>query len=160
MDLRSLPEPELGIVGALSRGPRDEVEEKLAALWSEILGINKKLLTVDADFFESGGHSLKAALLAAKIHKTCHVNVPLTEIFTTPTIRGLAAYIKEAEADKYISIGKTKKKEYYALSSAQKRLYFLHRMDREGVAYNIPSISILEGEIHKDRLENIFIKLV
>jgi amino acid adenylation domain-containing protein len=160
VDRRSLPEPEIVINEGQSQGPRDEVETKITALWAEVLGIEKNILNINSDFFELGGHSLKAALLISKIHKTFDVNIPLTEIFTSPTIKELAAYIKEAVKDKYISIEPTEKKEYHALSSAQKRLYVLYQMDEEGIGYNIPSFLLLEGSPDKDRLDEISRKLI
>ncbi|HLP58561.1 MAG TPA: amino acid adenylation domain-containing protein, partial [Candidatus Deferrimicrobium sp.] len=155
IDVRALPEPSIEKEGAF-QAPRDNVEEKMASLWAEVLGIPKKALNIDADFFQMGGHSLKATLLAAKIHKTFQVNVSLTEIFKTPTIRGLANYINAAVKDRYVSLEPAEKKEYYRLSSAQKRLYVLQQMDRQGVGYNIPSFSLLTGEIDKDRIEHTF----
>ncbi|MCP5104635.1 MAG: hypothetical protein GY950_14715, partial [bacterium] len=60
---------------------------------SEVLGIPVGSVGITADFFQSGGHSLKATMLTAKIHKVFHVKIPLTEIFQRPTIRELAQYI-------------------------------------------------------------------
>jgi amino acid adenylation domain-containing protein len=59
IDRRSLPEP--GFRGSgIYVGPEDEVEEKLAELWSEVLGMEKGLIGINSNFFELGGHSLKA----------------------------------------------------------------------------------------------------
>ncbi len=160
IDLRALPEPRLES-GFGYTAPRDEVEEKLVGLWAEVLGIEENKISIDANFFELGGHSLKATLLAAKIHKKFQVKVLLGEIFKTPFIRGLAVTIKEAAREKYISLEHTEKKDYYALSPAQKRLYVLQQMDEQGggIAYNIPSLWSLEGDVDKSRFEDIFRKL-
>ncbi|MCX6579065.1 MAG: amino acid adenylation domain-containing protein [Candidatus Aminicenantes bacterium] len=159
VDRRALPRPGLK-AGESYNAPENEIEKKLVELWSEILGRDalhrsqlQLMIGIDDNFFELGGHSLKATILASKIHKAFHVSVPLAEIFKTPTIRGLANYFKAAVKDRYVSIEPVEKKAYYALSSAQKRLYILHQMDEQGVGYNIPAFSILEGEIDKDRLE-------
>ncbi len=160
VDRSALPEP--GIVAAADqyRAPRDGIEEKLAALWADILNIEKDTISIDSDFFALGGHSLKATLLISKIHKTFNVSVSLTMIFKNPCIRGLAAYIKEAAKDKYISIESVERKEYYTLSSAQGRLYVLQQMDEQGIGYNIPSLWNVEGNIDKDRLEDTFRQLI
>ncbi|MGE5340424.1 MAG: amino acid adenylation domain-containing protein [Candidatus Omnitrophota bacterium] len=159
LDRKSLPFFEMKV----SRGyiaPGNAIEEKLAELWSDILGRRKELIGVTDNFFELGGHSLKATILISKIQKLFHVNIPLGEIFKTSTIRGLSDYIKESVKETYISIESVEKKEYYPLSSAQKRLYVLHQMDEKGISYNIPSFFILEGELDKNRFEQTFKRLI
>jgi len=161
VDRKALPEPgekepDRGILA-----PRDEVEEKLTVLWAEVLGIAKGMMDIDSNFFQLGGHSLKAIALISRIYKTFEVKVPLVEIFRTPTIRELAAYIrKEALLDKFISLQPTEKREYYMPSSAQKRLYFIHQLDSDGTGYNIPLFVTLEGVLDSKRLEFDFKKLI
>ena len=87
-------------------------EEKLAEIWSEVLSVKKTQISIDANFFESGGHSLKATVMASRIHKALDVPVPLAEIFKTPTIRGLAKYIRAAARDKYIAIQPVEERDY------------------------------------------------
>ncbi|MCP5054374.1 MAG: hypothetical protein GY940_44820, partial [bacterium] len=159
IDRKALPEPGIKTGGGYVP-PSNTLEEKLAGIWAGVLALEKEQIGIRDNFFQLGGHSLKATLLVSQIHQTLNVNVPLTDLFSDPTIRGLAAYIKEAAAEKYTSIVPVEKKEYYALSSAQKRLYVLHRLDKQGLGYNIPSVSILAGQIHKDRLENALLKLI
>ncbi|UCH94493.1 MAG: amino acid adenylation domain-containing protein, partial [Candidatus Aminicenantes bacterium] len=79
--------------------PRDQVEVELAALWSEVLNIEKP--GIDDNFFELGGHSLKATVLMSKIHKTFNIKIPLAELFKTPFIRGISSYIKKAAKNKF-----------------------------------------------------------
>ncbi|MCU0289441.1 MAG: phosphopantetheine-binding protein, partial [Acidobacteria bacterium] len=52
--------------------------------------LDQTLIGIDDNFFHLGGHSLKATILVSKIHKIFQVNVPLAEIFKTPTIRNLS----------------------------------------------------------------------
>ncbi|HLP62581.1 MAG TPA: amino acid adenylation domain-containing protein [Candidatus Deferrimicrobium sp.] len=160
IDLGALPAPRLE-AGDGFTAPRDDIEEKLAGLWAEVLGIEKSKISIDANFFELGGHSLKATLLAAKIHKKFQVKLSLAEIFKSPFIKGLAIVIKEAAREKYISLAPVEKKDYYELSPAQKRLYILQQMDEQGrgIAYNIPSLWHLEGAVDKNRFADVFRKL-
>ncbi|MFC2146220.1 amino acid adenylation domain-containing protein, partial [Acidobacteriota bacterium] len=164
VDRKALPEPDLLPGESQYTAPRDEVEIKMVALWADVLGMEKELIGIDMDFFELGGHSLRATTLAAKIHKTFDVSVPLLEIFTNPTIRGLGAYIKEAAAAKHISIESIEKREYYPSSPAQKRIYVLQQMDGYdegmGTVYNIPAVWTLEGDVNKNRLEETFNQLI
>ena len=140
--------------------PRNAVERSLVSIWSEVLGIKKEVIGIDADFFEIGGHSLKATILVSRIHKELNVKVPLKEIFKSPSIRKISAYIQGAEKEKYAVIEPAEKKEYYVLSSAQKRLYVLQRLDPGSAAYNMLSIVPLEKDIDVERLEETFRKLI
>ncbi|MDQ1351194.1 MAG: tyrocidine synthetase, partial [Acidobacteriota bacterium] len=153
LDRKALPKPELKLVESYI-APRDEIEKKLAVLWSEVLGVTS--IGIDDNFFRLGGHSLKATILISKIHKEFDASIPLSKIFITPTIRDLANYIKLSVKNKYVSIEPVEKKEYYALSSSQKRLYVLYQMGLRGIEYNLPFFAILEGEIDKNKFENTF----
>ncbi len=167
IDRKALPAPGITI-GKDYTAPRDEREKKLVEIWSEVLGhtgtpsesMKYPGIDIDDNFFELGGHSLRAAVAASKIHKAFNIKIPLGVIFKTPTIRGLAAYIKEARPDKYTSIAPAEKKQYYRLSSSQERLYMLQQMKTEAVIYNMPGVFLLEGKINREKLEQIFYKLI
>jgi amino acid adenylation domain-containing protein len=92
IDRDALPPPEI-IAEGQYKAPRDEIETKLAAIWSEILGVEKDIISIDADFFRLGGHSLKANVLASRIRKEFNTAVPLIEVFKNPSIESLAQYI-------------------------------------------------------------------
>ncbi|NIM14289.1 MAG: AMP-binding protein, partial [Candidatus Aminicenantes bacterium] len=140
--------------------PRDLLEERLAGIWAQLYGMDKSEIGIDTNFFDFGGHSLKASLLAAKIHQEFNARVPLVEIFRHPTIRELAGYITQSLEDKYIPIKPTETKEFYRVSSAQKRLYMLHQLNPESTVYNGPLIMILEGWVDKKRLGMSFERLI
>jgi thioesterase domain-containing protein/acyl carrier protein len=73
---------------ASSTPPRNEVEQKLAALWEEVLGV--KQIGVHDRFFELGGHSLLAVRLLAKIEKTFERKLPVSSVFQHPTVAQLS----------------------------------------------------------------------
>ncbi|UCH95458.1 MAG: amino acid adenylation domain-containing protein [Candidatus Aminicenantes bacterium] len=161
IDRKALPAPERGNVPVDFTGPRDDIEMQLVEIWSEVLGISKEKISIDANFFHLGGHSLKVTVLASRIHKEFNINVPLSEIFKTPHIRGLASYIKEMARSNYVPVEPVEKKEYYYLSSAQRRLYILQQMDAEkGIAYNIPSVWQVQGELDTEKFAGVFLRLV
>jgi tyrocidine synthetase-3 len=166
IDRRALPKPE-SKVSESYMAPRNEIEKKMVELWSETLGRDqlhtsqlKTSIGIDEDFFDLGGHSLKATILVSKIHKTLNLKLPLEEIFRTPTIRELAEYLTGAGEDTFISLGLAEKKEFYPLSSGQKRLYLIQKMDLNSTAYNMPELYISEEEPDKERLKTTFIKLI
>lgn len=77
--------------------PANEVEEKIAKIWEELLGMPK--LSVTSSFFTLGGNSLLAIQIIARLRKEFEVDVPLTMIFEAATIRGLAEAIMQLRLD-------------------------------------------------------------
>jgi len=159
VDRKALPVPGIK-AGDNYEAPRDGIEKKLVGLWSETLNVEKEKISINDNFFHLGGHSLKATILAARIHKELKVNVPLAEIFKTSHIRGLAAFIKNTETQRFFSIGIVEKKEYYILSLAQRRLSILQRMAENGIAYNMPSVWQLTGDLNREKFAAVFRQLV
>jgi amino acid adenylation domain-containing protein len=158
-DRKLLPAPGIQEQGAAA-APGDNTEKKLQDIWAGVLGIEKGKIGIHDNFFHLGGHSLKATILAARIHKELAVKIPLAEIFMTPFIRGLAAYVKKAGKQKFFSIKPVEKKEYYILSSAQRRLFVLQQMDEQGIGYNMSSTWQVEGNLEKEKLEAVFQQLI
>ncbi|MCU0288412.1 MAG: condensation domain-containing protein, partial [Acidobacteria bacterium] len=140
--------------------PTNEIEKKLTVIWSEILGIKEEIIGIDGGFFTLGGHSLKATILTSRVHKELNVLLPLVEIFKTPTVRGLATYIKNMTRQNYIGIEPVEKKEYYPLSSAQKRLFILQQMEPGNVSYNMPTVIPITDNIDIEKFELIFKQLI
>ncbi|MGI0536137.1 hypothetical protein KFD70_28950, partial [Bacillus pfraonensis] len=104
LDRKSLPEPDImSNRGALVL-PRNEIEESLSKIWSEVLGIEN--IGIDDNFFKMGGHSLKATVLVSKIHKELEKEIPLKELFRLPTIRELGGFISDVKESMYLSIEK------------------------------------------------------
>jgi amino acid adenylation domain-containing protein len=159
IDRKSLPEPDGNInTGIEYIAPTDEVEEKLVLLWQDILGIEK--VGIIDNFFDLGGHSLKATTLVSRIHKEFNVEFPLREVFNLPTIIEMAEYIKNVREIIYSSIQPVEKRGYYPMSSAQKRLYILDQFDNAGTAYNMPSIWVVNGKLDVARFEWSFRELI
>ncbi|NIM91686.1 MAG: hypothetical protein GTO17_12160, partial [Candidatus Aminicenantes bacterium] len=88
------------------------------------------------------------------------VKLPLAEIFKTPTIRHLSEYIKGEERYEYLPVEAAEKKDYYVLSSQQKRLYILQQMKEDNISYNLPVVVRLEGELNKEKFEKVFMELI
>jgi amino acid adenylation domain-containing protein len=160
LDRSALPDPQRGSGGDEYVGPRDRTEEKLVEIWSSILNLQPEQIGIFANFFGLGGHSLNATVMAARIHKLFEVKIPLSEIFKTPSIRAIGDYIKAAGRSEYCAVRPVEKREYYHLSSAQKRVFVLQQMDEIGVVYNIPVVTRLQGDLDKDHLEKVFRKII
>ncbi|MCP4154978.1 MAG: AMP-binding protein, partial [bacterium] len=166
VDKRALPEPAAAHDKHTYEAPEGETEIKLAEMWAGVLGhtttgkTEHRPIGRNDDFFRIGGHSLKATILSTKIHRLFNVRVPLTEIFKMSTLNAMARYIMEAGTETYNTLAPAEKKNYYPLSAAQKRIYILQLIGGGVTAYNIPVISVLEGEVNPRRLEEVFAKLV
>ncbi|MFC8148507.1 bacitracin non-ribosomal peptide synthetase BacC [Bacillus paralicheniformis] len=158
IDRKALPEPSGTISEATYEAPRNRTEEKLVSIWEDVLEIEN--IGISHNFFELGGHSLKAAALTAKLHKEMKVEVPLRQLFETPTIKDIADFIESMKESPYASIAQAEEKEYYALSSAQRRLYILNQIEPGGLSYNMPFAMKIAGDFDVDRFEDAFRQLI
>lgn len=95
---KGLPDPEL-ITGDDYEGPANEVEEKLVALWADVLKTGRDKISVASDFFKLGGHSLNAMILVNRIEKKFDRNIPLKMFYHISTVREIAQYINAFTAD-------------------------------------------------------------
>jgi amino acid adenylation domain-containing protein/non-ribosomal peptide synthase protein (TIGR01720 family) len=160
LDRRGLPEPQMGRDEGRSLPPEDEVEVALVEIWSRILRLERAEISTTSNFFELGGHSLLGNIMLSRIHKELNARLTLQEIFETPTIKGLAALIRQARVERYASLEAMEVKEYYELSSSQKRLFVLQQFDLENIGYNMLQAFRLEGPVDRSRLDDTFRELI
>ena len=159
IDRKALPVPD----GKLQTGteyvaPRNTMEATLTEIWQEVLGL--KQIGVKDNFFDLGGNSLKAMNLVANLSKGINVNTMLRDVFSYPTIEQMAFFILEKEQELYIPIPVAAKRDYYPLSSAQKRMYILSQMEGNDVAYNIPFILEIEGPLKREKVNSALKQLI
>jgi amino acid adenylation domain-containing protein len=137
--------------------PRDPVEELLAGVWEEVLGIDR--VGVLDDFFTLGGHSLLAAQVVSRVRQALGVELGLRGLFEAPTVAGLAAAIGGSRAAAGEAPAPIPRRELggeptgsgadrsLPLSFGQQRLWFIHQLDRESPAYNLPVALRLDGAL-------------
>jgi len=77
--------------------PRTPIEEMLAGIWCDVLGLKK--VGIHDNFFELGGHSLLATQVMSRLRKAFQVEIPLRSLFEMPTIEGLAIRIAQSQAE-------------------------------------------------------------
>ncbi|WEA01642.1 non-ribosomal peptide synthetase [Mucilaginibacter sp. SJ] len=155
--------------------PANETEKKVFALWKEILNAGK--ISTDKNFQAAGGNSLNMMRLMSRIFFEFNVRISLAELFTNLTIQKQALLIQlklgeiiesgieqNTASEENISlkedIEKAQHRPYYTLPPSQKRLYFLNKLDSESLAYNLPLAVELEGALDKNKVEEIFRKLI
>ncbi|WDV47158.1 amino acid adenylation domain-containing protein [Clostridiaceae bacterium M8S5] len=160
IDYGKLPESSITIgTGSLYEKARNQTDRELISLYKAVLG-GKADININDSFFDLGGHSLKATTLIAYINKQLNVNVPLKQIFITPTIKGLSDYIQNSNKSRYRNIKKATLNNYYPISSPQKRMYLFNQMNSSQTNYNMPCVLELKGKIDLENLSKAFKVLV
>lgn len=159
IDKKSLPDPDKAAAAeAEYEPPGNETQEKLVAIWQEVLGVEK--VGINDHFIDLGGHSLVVISIIAKIHQVFDVELQLRDVFDNPTIKQLSRLVLASEVSGFSSIHPTEKKKYYALTSDQKRIFVLNQFEGIGTTYNLPAVIQLEGDINRQRFEETFQKLI
>src|SRR6185369_13117263 len=136
--------------------PRNEDEERLAAIWKQFLGF--KEIGVHDNFFDLGGHSLLASQLISRVRTNFNVTLPLETLFAAPTVAGFAEQIQEArhEQEKSLqpaTIEPAPRDGALLLSFGQQRLWFLDQLESSSSTYNIPCVLRVGGAIDIAALE-------
>ena len=95
---RALPDPDMSLMGEEYVAPRNETEQKLADIWSDVLKINRDIVGIHDNFFNLGGHSLLTIQLISRINKVFDLSVTVAWSFKHVTIAEQAASIEEDES--------------------------------------------------------------
>ena len=95
----ALPAPEITREAVADEyvAPRTAMEEMIADIWSELLGVER--VGVYDNFFELGGHSLLAARIIVRLRDKFAVDVPLRSMFDTPNVADLALAVMERQSE-------------------------------------------------------------
>jgi acyl-coenzyme A synthetase/AMP-(fatty) acid ligase/aryl carrier-like protein len=97
VDRGALPAPEGGAYTRRAyEAPEGEVEEALAEIWAELLGVER--VGRHDDFFELGGHSLKVVVLVERMRRR-ELHADVRSLFTNPTIAEMAAAMGHASSE-------------------------------------------------------------
>jgi thioesterase domain-containing protein/acyl carrier protein len=105
LDRKALPPPDwVGrTLGRTFVAPRTPAERRLAKIWAEVLNLAK--IGIDDNFFDIGGHSLLAAKLFARLDEDLGISLPLSVLFSCPTLRTLAEHCSRSfEKQDYLAL--------------------------------------------------------
>ena len=162
IDRKALPAPDSARpeLAAAYLAPRNEVEETLAGIWAEVLGLQR--VGVQDNFFELGGHSLLATQVASRLRQTFEVELPLRLLFEEPTLAGLAAAIQARRSSSSAGPPLTRQPRDMPLplSFAQQRLWFLDQMQPGNPFYNIPIALRIWGPLDTAVLQRCLAEVV
>jgi amino acid adenylation domain-containing protein/non-ribosomal peptide synthase protein (TIGR01720 family) len=132
--------------------PHTPTEELLVNIWADLLGIQP---SIHDNFFELGGHSLLATRVISQIHQVFGSELPLRQIFETPTIAELAQSLSAAaNSSRYpqgiapAPITPAPRLDSPPLSFAQQRQWFLHQLEPDSPLYTIPAAVEITGTLN------------
>ncbi|MBF6331068.1 non-ribosomal peptide synthase/polyketide synthase [Nocardia transvalensis] len=144
LDRRALPEPEVS-APRQGRAPHTPVEQTLCELYAGVLGVAE--IGPDDDFFDLGGHSLSAIKLIAKIKAAFSVQLSIRDLFDARTVATIAERLADSALATRPALTPQPRTGPAPLSYAQRRLWFLQRLEGNHTAYNEPYALRLHGKI-------------
>ncbi|MCX7708612.1 MAG: amino acid adenylation domain-containing protein [Clostridia bacterium] len=158
-DRKALPEPDHKVRSeVVFAAPGNSMEEQLLQIWADTLNVPG--IGIDHNFFEEGGDSLSAITLISRIHKELDIDMPVSQVFGTPTIRAMAEKINSFKQKTFQEIEPVDEREFYPVSSAQKRMFMLNQMEPQSLSYNMPGAITVDGKVDTDRLKEAMLRLV
>ncbi|MEW6735712.1 MAG: amino acid adenylation domain-containing protein, partial [Acidobacteriota bacterium] len=157
IDRQALPVPERG-ESSISELvlPSNPIEASIAKIWCQLLGLER--VSVYDNFFELGGHSIMATQLLARIRDLFHIELPLDTIFATPTIVELAKMIDQREET--FSLRPVPRNCKLPLSFSQERVWFIHQLNPNNLAYNYQATLTFLGQLDISVLEHCLEEIV
>ncbi|OLF09203.1 hypothetical protein BLA60_21295 [Actinophytocola xinjiangensis] len=144
LDHAALPLP--GTDEPRERSPHQEV---LCGLFAEVLGVAE--VGPHDRFFELGGHSLSAIRLLSRIRSVLGVELGVRQIFETPSPAGLAVQLDRA-AGARLPLRQRVRPDRVPLSFAQRRLWFIDRLEGPSATYNHGMSLRLSGDLDRPAL--------
>src|SRR5262249_43745235 len=133
VDRRALPAPDQmrPDLDQAFAAPRTPIEEVLAGIWAQVLGLNR--VGVYDNFFDLGGHSLRATQVVSRLREVLHVELPLSCFFTAPAVADLAKVIEQYQDGEQnqlpLPIRPITRDGDLPLSFSQERVWFLQQLD-------------------------------
>lgn len=138
--------------------PTNEMERKMAETWAQFFGLDR--VGIHDDFFELGGDSLRATILATKIHRDFNVRIQVAEMFKNSTLGAMAALVASSGQDIYSIVPVAEEREYYPVSPMQKQLYILGAIQGIGTAYHLTDVKTMRGQVDIQAMSRVFQQLM
>ncbi|PQP85212.1 hypothetical protein C0Q44_12205 [Paenibacillus sp. PCH8] len=160
----SVPAAERSLSGnSKAHMTENEIQSVLLQLWQELLGCDE--VSPEDDFFQLGGHSLKAISLASRIKETFGLSLELDDVFEHSAFVQMVEWIDQHQtanndnsADPILPVIQ---KDRYKTTSAQRRMYVVHEwMKGESTAYNLASFYKIRGLLDPARFQAIMDELI
>lgn len=154
VDRKTLPAPDLtATAGPDYVAPETRLESELSQLWSDVLGVSK--VSVTANFFDMGGHSLLGTQMLAQIKSQYGITLGLGKLFEAPTVRTMAELIKRStESEKRSPTIPPRPKDATVYATPQQQVWYLYeKIAPESFAFNLPAVFRFQGCLDIPALE-------
>jgi len=142
--------------------PQTPIEELLVGIWEEVLRVER--VGIHDNFFELGGHSLLATQLISRVRGVFQVELPLRQLFESPTVQGLAQAVewafKHGQGVSLPRIQSRPRDTSLPLSFGQQRLWIIDQLEANSALYNMPAAVRLTGELSFTALEQTFSEII
>ncbi|MFY2790879.1 amino acid adenylation domain-containing protein, partial [Rhodococcus sp. MALMAid1271] len=154
LDRKALPSPEFTVAASEFVGPENPVEEIVAGVFGDLLGMSQ--VSVTSSFFEIGGNSLIAMRLVARLNAALGTDIGIRDLFDAPTVRALSAGIELGEHDDQAAprLVPQERPAVVPLSLAQQRMWFINQYDTASAAYNVAFAMRLSGALDVDAMHS------
>ena len=153
LDRRALPEPVWQVREHVE--PETPLQQHIAAIWREVLGLPR--IGLRDDFFALGGHSLLATQIISRTRQACDVELPLRTLFEASELGAFAEQVGLIQAsgqrNQQTAIAKVDRSQPVPLSYSQQRMWFLWQMEPDSPAYNVGGMARLRGVLDVGRFE-------
>ncbi|MBN2829387.1 MAG: amino acid adenylation domain-containing protein [Candidatus Cloacimonetes bacterium] len=154
IDRKILPDPEWAQNRSTERTEsyQNEIEKNIARVWKEVLQV--KYLNRNDDFYELGGHSLKAGMIVTRLQNRFGYDINLKDFLKNTTIAELASVIKPNDnvVRDHILEYVPRAAEGYPVTYGQQGLWHFWLLDPKRIDYNIPLRVDIKGELSIDAL--------
>jgi amino acid adenylation domain-containing protein len=162
IDRRALPSPDASRPDVAQEyvPARTRYEEQLSAIWRQVLHLAD--VGVKDRFFDLGGDSLLAVQVIARVRDTFRIELPLSVLFEGQTIEALAGELetRAASASPAQGLMPPPRTGNTPASFVQERLWFLHELNPQSDAYNMPCALRLKGPLDVPALERALNEIV
>ncbi|MBB1062177.1 non-ribosomal peptide synthetase, partial [Marilutibacter spongiae] len=158
IDRKALPEPVQWSEASAWEAPEGEFETGIASTWARLLGCTR--VGRDDHFFELGGHSLLATRVVGEVGRAFGRTVPLRMLFEQPGLRAFAAAVAALPHSGQARIPVVPRGDRLPLSFAQRRLWFIDRLEGGSAQYNMPIALRVQGVLDESRLGEALDRLV
>ncbi|MDB9319490.1 non-ribosomal peptide synthetase [Nodularia spumigena] len=141
--------------------PRNSIEEQLATLWTELLGLD--VVGVNDNFFCLGGHSLIVTQMISRAREIFSVNISFAQVFANPTIAAVAQLIAQGGEEiqwERPTIQHIAHEGLVPVSFSQERIYFVHKLAPENSAYQFQATMDIRGKLDFEALKRSLDEIV
>ncbi len=161
VDRKALPAPEIERETEYI-APRTQSEEIIANIFAQVLNLEN--IGIHDNFFILGGHSLLATQLISRVRSAFSIEIPLGELFSSPTVAQLdQTIIQLRNTNNGLTLPpiqpRTETKQL-PLSWAQERLWFLNQLEGKSATYNIPAAVRISGKLDINALQQALSSIV